>query len=88
MNFKLPPITPTDTALSLQIAKNNRAFQPSVQTFRVGFQLDSIFSAFFLQDRKKNIPQNIVSTHTGHILHIEDFFCDIVRTPTDDICPA
>jgi len=83
MECKLMLIISADTLLSLQIAKNEGVLQLPARTFRVGAWPNSIYKEFYFPGRKKNIPQNVVSTHTDDILHIENFICNPVRPPID-----
>ena len=88
MDCKLMPIILADTLLSLHIAKNEGVCLLPARAFRVGTWPNSIYKEYYFPGRKKNIPQNIVSTHTDDILHIENFFCNPVRAPTDAFCSA
>jgi len=55
----------------LQIAKNNGTLRRSDKGSASDFQASSNFKPLSSSARKKNIPQNIVSTHPDTPLHIE-----------------
>jgi hypothetical protein len=78
----------THAALSLQYAKKRQRVSVAHLRFAYWFSDALKFRPFYPTDCKKNIPQNVVSTHTDRIPHIEKFLGKLVRQTIYDFCSA